>query len=285
MPELPEVETVRRILADTVVGRIILAVQPRDFPGVLGGLEIAQASATLAGATITAIDRRAKYLLIRLDTGDVVIAHLRMTGRLLVLPASAPPTRFERLAIKLDNDLDLRFGDQRKFGRVILADEEEVAALSARLGPEPLSGALTAQRLHARLNRHRASIKSVLLDQRVIAGLGNIYVDEALFLSGIHPLRPADSLTGQEASRVLRAVRRVLRQAIDNQGTTFSSFENPYGARGDNARSLNVYGKGKTGLPCPRCGTPLIRLVVGGRGTTVCPRCQPLSAMLIDVPD
>lgn len=276
MPELPEVETVRRILQTNIAGRAICSIEPRDFPDVMGGMPIDHASAALAGATITAVERRAKYLFVRLDRDDVLVVHLRMTGRLVLMPASASPIRFERLSIKLDRDLDIRFGDQRKFGRVIIARADDVSALSERLGPEPLSGALTAPRFHARLQRHRASVKSILLDQRVIAGLGNIYVDEALFLSRIHPLRPADSLTEAEASTLLRAVRRVLRAAIENQGTTFSSFENPYGERGDNAKTLNVYGKGRTGLPCPRCGTPLHRLVVGGRGTTVCPRCQPI---------
>lgn len=276
MPELPEVETVRRMLASSIVGRTILAIEERDFPGVMGDLTIAEASAALAGAEITAVERRAKYLFIRLDTDDALIVHLRMTGRLLVVPAAAAPIRFEHLAIKLNGDLALRFGDQRKFGRVLLARPEMIAALSRRLGPEPLSASLTGPQLYARLQRHQANIKSILLNQHVIAGLGNIYVDEALFLAGIHPLRAAASLTDDEASRLLRAIRRVLRQAIANQGTTFSSFENPYGERGNNADALLVYGKGKTGLPCPRCGTLLTRLVIGGRGTTVCPRCQPL---------
>ncbi len=276
MPELPEVETVRRLLIPSIVGHTLLGIEPRDFADVMGGLDIAQASAAVAGARITSVDRRAKYLFIHLDTGDALIVHLRMTGRLLVVPASAPSVRFEHLAVKLDGDLDLRFGDQRKFGRVILARPDDVAALSRRLGPEPLSPSLTSARLRERLQRHRASIKSILLDQRVIAGLGNIYVDEALFLAGIHPLRPADSLDNAETRRLLRAIRRVLRQAIDNQGTTFSTFESPYGERGDNARTLLVYGKGADALPCPTCGTPLTRLIVGGRGTTICPSCQPL---------
>lgn len=275
MPELPEVETVRRILERSIAGRAILSIEPGDFPEVMGGPPIDQVSAAVAGATITRIDRRAKYLFIRLDTDDILIAHLRMTGRLLVVPSSAPPVRFEHLAIHLSDDLDLRFGDQRKFGRIVLARPEDVDALFLRLGPEPLDESLAAADLRARLQRHHASIKSILLDQRIIAGLGNIYVDEALFLARIHPLRPAQSLSIEETEALLDAIRRVLRQAIENQGTTFSTFENPYGERGENAHALNVYGKGKTGLPCPQCGTPLVRLVVGGRGTTFCPHCQP----------
>lgn len=278
MPELPEVETVRRILETAIAGRAIQSIESRDFPEVMGGPPIADVSARLAGATIGAIERRAKYLILSLDTGDVLIIHLRMTGRLLVLPASAPPVRFEHLVIHLSDGLDLRFGDQRKFGRVILATPADVAALSFRLGPEPLDGALTASLLYARLQRHRANIKSMLLDQRVIAGLGNIYVDEALFQAGIHPLRAANALSLAETDKLLRVIRRVLRQSIANQGTTFSTFENPYGERGDNAGALHVYGKGRAGLPCPRCGTPLVPLVVAGRGTTVCPVCQPAPA-------
>lgn len=266
------------MLETAIGGYKIIAIEPRDFPAVMGGIGIAQTAAAVAGATITGIDRRGKYLLLRLDTGDALIAHLRMTGRLLVVPASAPPVRFEHLAIHLDGDLDLRFGDQRKFGRIVLASPSEVAALFARLGPEPLDPSLTASSLRERLGRHRANIKSMLLDQRIIAGLGNIYVDEALFLAHIHPLRAANSLDEAEVDRLLDAIRQVLRQAIANQGTTFSTFENPYGERGNNAPALLVYGKGAAGLPCPRCGTPLVRLTVSGRGTTICPHCQPALA-------
>lgn len=275
MPELPEVETVRRILEHSIAGRAILSIEPGDFPDVMGGPPIDQVSMAVAGATITGIDRRAKYLFLRLDTDDVLIAHLRMTGRLLVVPSSAPPVRFEHLAIHLSDGLDLRFGDQRKFGRIVLARPEDADALSLRLGPEPLDESLSAQALHTRLQPHRASIKSILLDQRIIAGLGNIYVDEALFLARVHPLRPAQSLSAAETESLLQTIRQVLQQAIDNQGTTFSTFENPYGERGDNAGALNVYGKGGASLPCPQCGTPLVRLVVAGRGTTFCPHCQP----------
>ena len=275
MPELPEVETVRIALADSVVGRRITGLCFRQFADIMGGLSPGAASAALHGRKIVATRRRGKYLILDLNDGMHVLVHLRMTGRLLVVPSNEPPIRFEHLAIQLDNDTDLRFGDQRKFGRVLLVDNAAIDRLDARLGPEPLHRTFTSRTLHRALRTRPGKLKNILLDQTVIAGLGNIYVDEALFRARLHPLRAASSLSMKEATRLHRAIRAVLRQGIANQGTTFSTFENPYGERGDNARRLQVYGKGRQGSACPRCGEGLVRLVVGGRGTTICPSCQP----------
>jgi formamidopyrimidine-DNA glycosylase len=274
MPELPEVETVRRLIAPQSVGHTIKDVVLRDFAAVLEGPDGVDPRGTLIGATITGVERRGKYLLVSLDSGLWVVVHLRMTGRLLLRPTGSPPVRFEHIAIMLDDGYDLRFGDQRKFGRVRVSLPNEVAALSRRLGPEPFDRRLTGRALHVALARRPGKIKQVLLDQALLAGLGNIYVDEALHRARIHPEQPARTLTLGDATRLLGAIRHVLRVGLQNKGTTFSTFENPYGEAGSNAAALQVYGKGRSGAPCPRCGTPLKRLTVGGRGTSFCPRCQ-----------
>ena len=228
MPELPEVETVRRIALPLVGGRTIQAVRLSEtFPCVLESQEGIDAIPTIVGRTIGDIRRRGKYLLLDLEDDIWMIVHLRMTGRLLVLDRHAPPVRFEHLALELDNGFDLRFGDQRKFGRVSVVTREAVDALSRRLGKEPLEEGFTASWLHGALQRRPGKIKAVLLDQHLVAGLGNIYVDEALFRSRINPLTTARSLTMADCARLVRAIRHVLRQAIANQGTTFSTFENP----------------------------------------------------------
>ncbi|MBA2468012.1 MAG: DNA-formamidopyrimidine glycosylase [Chloroflexia bacterium] len=275
MPELPEVETVRRMLHPGIIGQKITAITVGDFPAVLtSSLEGVEPVFTLAGRTFVDTSRRGKYLFLHLDNGLYLIVHLRMTGRLLLVPSCEPPVRFEHLALHLDNGTDIRFGDQRKFGRVWLAGQEEVYRLDRRLGPEPFASSLTATRLLEVLARRPGKIKNALLDQVVIAGLGNIYVDEALYRARIHPERPSNSLTIDELGRVLRATRLVLNRAIEHQGTTISSFENPYGEAGTNANFLRAYGRTKDGGRCSRCETPMRRIVVGGRGTTFCPHCQ-----------
>lgn len=275
MPELPEVETVRLVLHPAIVGRRIVGVSLRDFPAVLETtLPGIDPAATLTNRSIVDTSRRGKYLALHLDEGWFTIVHLRMTGRLLLVPASEEPVRFEHLAIHLDNGLDIRFGDQRKFGRIVVANQDEMDRLDRKLGPEPLSTHLTAERLLQFLARRTGKIKNALLDQEVIAGLGNIYVDEALYRARIHPERPSNSLSVDELRRVIQASRHVLNQALSRHGTTFSSFENPYGEAGGNSNFLRAYGRAKDGGRCPRCGTPFERIVVGGRGTTFCPHCQ-----------
>ena len=275
LEDLPEVETVRRILHPGIVGQSIVAVEVGDFAGVIASsLEGVDPVASLVGLTFNDTSRRGKYLFLHLDDGLYLIVHLRMTGRLLLVPHHEPPVRFEHIALRLANGLDVRFGDQRKFGRLILARQDDVDRLDRRLGPEPFASSLTASRLLDTLRRRPGKIKNALLDQGVIAGLGNIYVDEALYRARIHPERPSNSLTTDELKRVLQAVRLVLNQSLQRQGTTFSTFENPYGEAGTNAEFLRAYGRARDGGHCFRCGTPMERIVVGGRGTTFCPRCQ-----------
>ena len=274
MPELPEVETVRRLLEAHVVGRRITGVTVRDFTGVLSTALPVPPGSLLIGTTITRVERRGKYLFFPLDSGLCMIIHLRMTGRIIVLPTDDDAIRFEHAAIHLDSGEDMRFGDQRKFGRITIVDEDELAALDARLGPEPFDPAFDGTTLRERLARRTGSIKGALLDQHLIAGLGNIYVDEALWEAQIHPLQPSNTLTADQAARLVDAIRLVLNVGIANRGTTFSHFENPYGERGDNVRALKVYGRTKTDPTCDRCGHQLEKIVVAGRGTTLCPHCQ-----------
>lgn len=278
MPELPEVETVRSIMEREVTDRRISGVTYRQFPGVTGDIAPGIFAARVTGRTILRPERRGKYLLLPLDDDTALVAHLRMTGRLLVTSADMPPVRFEHLVLHLDDGTDIRFADQRKFGRVLHAPLDDTrAALAHALGPEPLGREFTAAYLVDRLRNRTAPIKSFLLDQRNVAGLGNIYVDEALFRSRIHPLTPAGALALPQATRLVRSIRQVLRSGIENQGTTFSSFENPYGERGSNADFLRVYGRARSELPCLRCGTPLAWFKLSGRGTSYCPTCQRLA--------
>lgn len=284
MPELPEVETVRASLHDRIVGRPIIAVEARSFPEVMGPDGIERAQATLIGRTITGTRRRGKYLVLDLDDETALLIHLRMTGQLIATPPEHEPIPHEHLKIGLGPQpdqpesgyLDLRFGDQRKFGRVLHTSPEAIAATFATLGPEPLGDDFTAERLAVELRNRKAPIKSTLLDQRRIAGLGNIYVDEALFRAGIHPLRPAGSLTPGELARLHAAIRAVLKEGIAHRGTSFSSFLDGYGTKGENANNLRVYGRGRKGLPCETCGQPLTTLTVAGRTSHLCPNCQPL---------
>lgn len=275
MPELPEVETVRRTLEPVIVGRTIAGLRAGEFHGVLGGSTVEDVTRTITGRQITGIGRRGKFLVIFLS-GDMAMAvHLRMTGRLVLRDRAAPPERFEHLAIALDNSLDLRFADQRKFGRVLLLDRAGLERLSEHLGIEPFDPEFTVERFATLLAGRSRAIKSALLDQRLIAGLGNIYADEALFRSGIHPERRAKSLRHEEIERLHCAIQAVLREGLKNRGTTFSSFRDARGEPGNNQANVRVYGRGRRGEPCPRCSTPLRCIIVGGRSSHVCPRCQP----------
>lgn len=274
MPELPEVETVRRIIAPHLIGRTIEDVALDTFPGAIETTLPGVPASWLVDRRIESANRRGKYLQFPLDDGNTMVIHLRMTGRLLILPPDAPPVRFEHVRMRLSSGEHLRFADQRKFGRIVIATPDDIDRLESRLGPEPLGDSLTGERLHEALQRRTGSIKGALLDQGLIAGLGNIYVDESLWAARIHPLTQANSLTAEQLQALVDAIRAVLIAAIGNQGTSFSTFENPYGEAGGNARYLKVYGRAREAGTCERCGTPLERLVVAGRGTTICPSCQ-----------
>jgi formamidopyrimidine-DNA glycosylase len=277
MPELPEVETVRRSLDGRIKGSRISGVRVGAFEGVLNGDDPITFATRLRGRTIVGTNRRGKYIILDLDDGTCVIIHLRMTGNLVLALRSDPPLRFEHLAIELDDGAELRFSDQRKFGRVIHLLGDSGSLLDAKVGPEPLESVFTAENLTKGLARRTAPIKSALLNQKLVAGIGNIYADEALFRARIHPLRPANTLSTAEVRALHRAIRQVLREGIENRGTSISHFRDGNGDEGANQTNLQVYGRGRAGFPCLRCGQPLTFLVISGRSSHFCPRCQTMS--------
>jgi len=272
VPELPEVETVRRGIAPVLEGARLEQVEILD-PRLVRPFDPVIVAGELTGERVVEVGRRGKYLIVRFASGRSLLIHLRMTGSLRHarrgMLADDPHTR---AVVRLDNGTDVAYRDVRRFGTWELLEERELApSLAARLGPEPL-GTLSAKRLGRRLAGRRAPLKSALLDQRTIAGLGNIYVDEALWQSRLHPLRPAGGLDGRDLARLHRAIRRVLRTGIERQGATLRDYALPDGASGTMQEEFHAYGRG--GEPCDRCGTPLARITVGGRTTTFCPRCQ-----------
>jgi len=274
LPELPEVESVRRSLAGAVVGTRIEQVRLGAFTGCIAAPDPASFSRGVAGQRITSAGRRAKYLLLGLESGDTIAVHLRMTGELVVVDHDAPLDRHHHVTFVLEDGRELRFADTRKFGRIRLLDPGAMRQLDRSLGPEPLDDSLTDERFAEMLAGRRRAIKPLLMEQTFLAGVGNIYADEALFSAALHPLRPGDSLAETEASRLLAAVRDTLQGAIDRGGTTLRDYRDGLGRPGTNQHYLQIYSL-QAGEPCPRCATPIERIVVAQRGTKLCPRCQP----------
>jgi len=275
VPELPEVETTRRDLDERVRGRRIVEVC-FDQSGVspargLGPLELADA---LRGRSFERLSRRGKYLIAHLDDGDALVFHRRMTGNLIHRRPTDPPDPFTRATIALDDGSELRWTDMRRFGTWDLTSDPENAVPG--IGPEPLSDEWTVDDLGAALAGRTAPIKAVLLDQRRIAGLGNIYADESLHLAGIHPERAAGSLSRDEIERLHRTIREVLALAIDLQGSSAQHHVGGLGQRGSMQDEWRAYHR--TGEPCRSCGTAIARTRVAGRGTHFCPRCQPATS-------
>lgn len=273
MPELPEVETMVRDLRPRVTGRRITGVEAA-FPGIVVYPSLEELTARLVGETITAVGRRGKYAIFTLSSGDVLVIHRGMTGTVLHRAAGAPEDRYVRIAFRLDDGTELRLDDPRKFGKVYLMDAEgtERPLPWSRMGPEPLEHTFSLAGFRAELARRTALIKPLLLNQGVVAGLGNIYVDEALHRARIHPTRRANTLTPAEVRRLHRAIGEVLADAVERRGTTFSTYADIEGRAGGFQDELRVFRRAEA--PCPRCGTPITRTVVGGRGTHFCPRCQ-----------
>ena len=272
MPELPEVETVVRELRPHVEGQSILDAHV-DWARIIAQPEqdIARFCSGIRGRRIARLWRRGKFVLFDLDDGQHMAIHLRMSGRLLLAPGGLP--QHLRVRLKLSDGGRLYFYNQRKFGRVWLV--KDLQDVIGDLGPEPLAKPFTLTSFAALFARRRGMIKPLLLNQRFIAGLGNIYVDESLYRAGLHPQRTADTLTEQDLKRLYRAIRATLQQAIDHHGTTFDGiFVRPQGEEGRQQEGLAVYGQ--KAQPCPRCDTPIERIVVSGRGTHLCPQCQPL---------
>mgnify|MGYP001283869436 CR=1 FL=1 len=268
MPELPEVETIRRALAPLVTGRRVIDA---------GGHPSAKFSSAPAaiGATIAGVDRRGKYLLLPLSTGDELVVHLGMTGKLRLRPSTTAPDDdgFVRAWWELDDGQRLELHDVRRFGRVAVVAAGDHAALPtlAALGPEPFDPSLTGDALWQSLRRSRTRVKTQLLSQRPIAGVGNIYADEALWRARVHPARR--TVTRAEAARLLEALRDVLDEGIRHGGTTLRDYRSVDGSEGENQHHLDCYGRG--GEPCRRCGAVLRRREYDGRTATFCPSCQP----------
>jgi formamidopyrimidine-DNA glycosylase len=275
VPELPEVETVRLRLAPGLEGRILERVEIGDAR-LVRPYEPDAVAAELEGERVSALERRGKYLIVRFESGRDLLVHLRMTGSLRHAPGgSLEDDPYRRAVVRLDDGSDVAYRDVRRFGTWLLLEPGELDSyLAGRLGPEPLARSFTAAALAQRLAGRRAPLKSALLDQRVIAGLGNIYVDEALWRAHLHPRRPAGGLDEDELRRLHRSIRRVLELGIARQGATLRDYATPDGGSGSMQDEFNVYGR--AGEPCPRCGTPIERNTLGGRGTWTCPTCQPL---------
>lgn len=273
MPELPEVETMVRDLRTRVIGRSITEVDAA-FPGIVIYPDFPEFVERVQGRWIEDISRRGKYAILSLSSGDVLIIHRGMTGSLLHRGPGHPADPYVRIAFTLDDGSSLRLQDPRKFGRVLVMDRtgSERPLPWARMGPEPLDGGFTLAGLRTALERRTALIKPLLLNQQVVAGLGNIYVDETLYLARIHPERRANTLSKAETARLYSAIREVLASAVEGRGTTFSSYADVDGRAGGFQEALQVFRR--EGVACPRCGTPIERRVVGGRGTHFCPRCQ-----------
>lgn len=299
MPELPEVETVRRSLSPRLIGSTIEELQVRSAD-VIGWPELEGFRRQLVGNRFVAAGRRGKYLLLQLSH-HVLVVHLRMTGRLVLVDEDTPEFPHTHVIMNLDGRRQLRFSDVRRFGRLYLYPTESLPvgllrdsgltvpvtggvhhAANSRplgttglfqLGPEPLGPEFSADYLAGRLTGRRAPIKAILLDQRIVAGLGNIYVDEALFRARIHPATPAGNLSEEQVEALCVAVKDVLKAAIAAGGTTFSDYRDGRGATGKFQEQLRVFARG--GAPCHRCGTAVVKTRLAGRGTHFCPQCQP----------
>lgn len=269
MPELPEVETVANDLRrSSLLDVPILGVR------VFWPKTVNFSPEALYGQKLINVGRRGKYLILALADRRALVVHLRMTGKILIKTAHSPPLPHEHLIITFVNGQALHYHDTRKFGRWALVDDSE--AFLKKIGPEPLSTSFSEPVFSDRLKRFCRQLKPLLLDQAFIVGLGNIYVDEALWRARLHPQILSDTLTRQQADDLFHAIRYVLLRGLKTQGTTLgfgaSNFYRPDGKKGNHQDTLDVFRR--TGLPCPTCGTPIIRLLVGQRSTHICPRCQ-----------
>lgn len=269
MPELPEVETTRRGLAPHVERQVVerVVLRRRDLrwpiPPVL--------ARKLPGQRIEAVTRRAKYLLLATEAGSALL-HLGMSGSLRVIDAEAAPGKHDHFDLVLASGRALRFTDPRRFGCLLWQAPGTMHPLLAALGPEPLSGDFDGDWLHRQSRGRRGAIKTFLMDQRIVVGVGNIYASEALFAAGIHPGRAAGKISAERYTRLADATKAVLARAIEAGGTTLRDFTRPDGAPGYFEQQLAVYGRAD--LPCPTCATPIRRSIIGQRATYHCPRCQ-----------
>jgi formamidopyrimidine-DNA glycosylase len=273
MPELPEVETIRLALEPHLVGRRFAHVDIND-PRLVRPFEPTAVAAELERERVAALERRGKYLIVRFESGRALLIHLRMTGSLRhAVRDGLEEDPYRRAVVRLDDGSAVAYRDVRRFGTWLLLEPHEADPyIDDRLGREPLERSFTSRRLGERLEGRRAPIKAALLDQRTVAGLGNIYVDEALWRARVHPLRPAGGLDGDEVARVTRGIKEALRAGLARQGASLRDYSTPDGRRGRMQEEFRVYGR--AGEPCLRCGTPVDKIKAGGRGTWYCPNCQ-----------
>jgi formamidopyrimidine-DNA glycosylase len=280
VPELPEVETIVRDLRPQLAGRRIESVQLTRDPAIRGRL-VRYPNATtfirrLRGRTIRSVERRGKYLVMPLDEdGERLVVHLGMTGHLRMWEPEEALVKHTHFRALLDSGLELRYDDPRQFGRLLLGTQEDLVAgraFPAKLGPEPIHGDLTEAEFDRIVKSRRRPIKSALLDQSFLAGVGNIYADEACFRAGIRPSRWTHRLTGRERRALYSAIQEVLENSIAARGSSIINYVDAFGVRGTNQEKLLVYGR--SGEPCVKCGTPLQGTRLAGRGTVYCRKCQ-----------
>ena len=267
MPELPEVETIKNELSPYIVGRQFTGVTVCDAK-LVRQPPVEEFRQKLLGQKVNSLERRGKYLIFHLSGGEALIIHLRMSGVLLLNPKQ--PDKHARVVFHLDNGSQVVFTDRRRLGALWLIENEQ--AIVGKLGPEPLAPEFTSETLAVRLQKHRAPIKAVLLDQTFVAGIGNMYADEALFAAKIHPLREANSLAPQEIRNLQQAIRDVLWSAIGSKGASVDTYKRPGGELGTAHFNFRVAHLG--GKPCPICGATVQRLAIRNRGSYFCSNCQ-----------
>lgn len=273
MPELPEVETVAADLRPFLVGRAIERCDLR-FREIVRHPDPDAFVAGVQGRRIEALSRRGKYILHHLDSGELLVVHLGMTGQWRYVEPSLTQPNHLHAVFSLDDGFQIRYRDVRRFGRLLLGSDEELVAARKmpRLGPEPIDSTFTATDLYRRLHVRRAPLKALLLDQMVVAGVGNIYADEACFRARVRPHRPANTLSRRAVGRLREALDVSLRSAIANRGSSVADYRDAWGGAGRQQDELLVYGR--AGQPCMRCGRPLDLVRLAGRSTVFCRRCQ-----------
>ena len=271
MPELPEVETIKNELQPYIVGHCVTGVT-LFWEGIVRQPSVEEFRSCLLGQKITGVARRGKYLILSLTSGEALVIHLKMTGSLLLKPASAEPDKYIRAIIHMDKEIGLYFRDPRKLGVMWLV--EDTNSIIGKLGPEPLESSFTPQILAQRLTKRTAPIKALLCDQGFIAGIGNMYADEALFAARVHPLRSGKSLSPDEVEHLYGAIQQVLWSAIGNKGASVDTYFRPGGELGTAHFQFQVAHR-LSGKFCPVCGTSIERIPIRNRGTYFCPKCQP----------
>ena len=269
MPELPEVETVVRALRPLLNGRSFTEIR-NYWPRHIDRPTFAELQQRLHGRCISKLSRRGKYILIHLDDGQTLIVHLRMSGHLAVVDAAVAPDKHVHTIFGLDNGQELRFRDPRKFGRVYLVNEVEQVV--GKLGPEPLEDDFTVDVLRVCIGSRKRQLKPMLLEQTIIAGIGNIYADEALFHAKLLPTRRANTLTDVDIVALHAAIQHVLKTGIEREGASIDTYIKPDGEKGDMQNAVMVFRR--TGQPCYSCGTLIERIILSQRSTHFCPNCQ-----------